>query len=163
MEPLCLEGAQGISRSRQCQQCSRARAAIAVHSFGDFQQFNPHLHVIATGGCFSDTGTFSVAPMARATDRQELFRHEMFKMLKAEGKIGDAVIENMSSWRHSGFNVYCGHTIWPDNEDAVEDLARYICARFNSLQFAPEAHHPGRQPVQVVVEIKGGTVGVVGQ
>jgi ribosomal protein S27E len=26
-------------------------AAIAVHAFGDFQQFNPHLHLIATDGC----------------------------------------------------------------------------------------------------------------
>ena len=31
--------------------------------------------------------------------------HEVFKMLKAEGKITDAIIENMMNWRHSGFNV----------------------------------------------------------
>jgi hypothetical protein len=37
-------------------------AAIAVHTFGDFQQFNPHLHLIATDGCFSDTGTFTKSP-----------------------------------------------------------------------------------------------------
>jgi len=30
-------------------------------------------------------------------------------------RINDAVIENMMSWHHSGFNVYCGPTIWPDN------------------------------------------------
>ncbi|MFW5908783.1 MAG: transposase [Desulfosalsimonas sp.] len=23
-----------------------------MHTFGDFRNFNPHLHVIATGGCF---------------------------------------------------------------------------------------------------------------
>jgi hypothetical protein len=34
-----------------------------------------------------------------------VFRHEVLKMLKAEGKIGDSVIENMMSWHHSGFNV----------------------------------------------------------
>jgi hypothetical protein len=27
-------------------------AAIAVHTFGGFQQFNPHLHLIVTDGCF---------------------------------------------------------------------------------------------------------------
>jgi hypothetical protein len=75
-------------------------AAIAVHTFGDFQRFNPHLHVIATNGCFSDNGTFGVAPKARADDVQNLFRHEVFKMLKAEAKICDAVIENMMAWRH---------------------------------------------------------------
>jgi len=29
-------------------------------------------------------------------------------MLKHEGKITDAVIENMDSWYHSGFHVFCG-------------------------------------------------------
>jgi len=58
------------------------------------------------------------------------------KMFKAEGKISDAVIENMLSpangaagckhWRHSGFNGYCGPTIWPNNDQGLEDLARYI-------------------------------------
>jgi hypothetical protein len=33
------------------------------------------------------------------------------EMLKAEGKINDAVIENMMNWHHSGFNVYCGKSI----------------------------------------------------
>jgi hypothetical protein len=47
-------------------------------------------------------------------------------MLKADGKITDAVIENMLSWHHSGFNVYCGPTIWPNDENALENLARYI-------------------------------------
>jgi hypothetical protein len=40
--------------------------------------------------------------------------------------LNDAVIENMLSCRHSGFNVYCGPTIWPNDEKALEDLARYI-------------------------------------
>jgi hypothetical protein len=29
---------------------------------------------------------------------EELFRYEVFKMLKAEGKITDVVIENMMNW-----------------------------------------------------------------
>ena len=47
-------------------------------------------------------------------------------MLKAEGKITDVIIENMMNWHHSGFNVYCGHAIWPHNEEGLENLARYI-------------------------------------
>ncbi|XPS82178.1 transposase, IS801/IS1294 family protein [Desulfosarcina variabilis str. Montpellier] len=27
---------------------------------------------------------------------------------------------------HSGFNVYCRPTIWPNDENALENLARYI-------------------------------------
>ncbi|MFO8089346.1 MAG: hypothetical protein R6U13_05880 [Desulfatiglandaceae bacterium] len=29
-------------------------------------------------------------------------------------------------WRHSGFNVFCGHRIQPGQEEAMENLARYI-------------------------------------
>jgi hypothetical protein len=57
-------------------------AAIAVHTFGDFQQFNPHLHLIATDGCFSGSGTFAKSPEPDAKDLEEIFRYEVHKMLK---------------------------------------------------------------------------------
>jgi hypothetical protein len=94
--------------------------------FGEFLQFNPHLHMIATDGFFSVGGTFTKGPAPAARDLEDLFRYEVLKMLKAEGKINGAVIENMLSWRHSGFNVYSGPTIWPNNDKGLEDLARYI-------------------------------------
>ena len=62
--------------------------------------------MIATDGCFSGKGTFTIGPGPEPKDLEELFRYEVLKMLKAEGKINDAVIENMLSWHHSGFNVY---------------------------------------------------------
>ncbi len=98
-------------------------AAIAVQTFGEFQNFNPHLHAIASDGCFSDNGVFQVAPGPKPRDLEDLFRYEV---LKTEGKITDAVIENMVSWRHSGFNVYCGLAIWPHDENSLENLAHYI-------------------------------------
>ena len=30
------------------------------------------------------------------------------------------------NWRHSGFNVFCGARIQPGDEEAMENLARYI-------------------------------------
>lgn len=59
-------------------------------------------------------------------DLKELFRYEILKILKKEGKITDAIIENMLSRHHSGFNIHCGPTIYPHDEDALENLARYI-------------------------------------
>jgi hypothetical protein len=105
---------------------AKAGAAVAVQSFGDFQNFNSHLHVIATDGCFYGKGSFKTCPTPNPKDLEDLFRYEVFKMLKSEGKINDLVIENMMNWRHSGFNVYCGHAIWPHNEEGLENLARYI-------------------------------------
>jgi len=81
----------------------------------------PHPH-----GCFSDNGVFQAGLRPQSRDLEDLFRYEVLKMLKSKGKITDAVIENILSWRHSGFNVFCGQAIWPHDEDALEHLAYYI-------------------------------------
>jgi hypothetical protein len=99
---------------------------IAVQTYGDFQQVNPHTHVIATDGCFCGDGSFIIGPKPDAKQLEGLFRHEVLKMLKAKGKITDYVIENMMNWHHSGFTVYCGSQILPDDEKGLEQLARYI-------------------------------------
>jgi len=101
-------------------------SAIAVHTFGDFQNFNPHLHIIATDGCFTERGIFRVGRRPNPKDLEDIFRHEILKMLKSEGKVNNTIIENMLSWHHSGFNVYCGPAIRPHDHDALENLARYI-------------------------------------
>ncbi|WP_297287868.1 transposase, partial [Moraxella sp.] len=88
-------------------------AVIAIQSFGDFLGFHPHAHVLITDGCFYGEGAFRVNPTPNPKDLEDMFRYEVFKMLKAEGKINDAIIENMMQWHHSGFNVYCGEAIWP--------------------------------------------------
>ena len=106
---------------------------IAVQTFGDFQNFNPHLHIIATDGCFYGNGMFIKGPAPTANDLEDAFRREVFALLKKEGKLNDFVIDNMMNWHHSGFNVYCGKTLWPDNEEGLENLARYIIrASFSS-------------------------------
>lgn len=101
-------------------------AVIAAQTFGDFLNFNPHLHIISTDGCFSKDGSFMRAVVPNAAHLEPLFRLEVLKMLKREGKITDAVIENMDTWHHSGFHVYCGDVIQPDDEEGLERLARYI-------------------------------------
>ena len=77
---------------------AKAGAAIAVQSFGDFQKFHPHLHVLATDSCFYNDAAFIVCSPPDTGELEELFRYEVFKMLKAEGKITDVVIENMMNW-----------------------------------------------------------------
>jgi hypothetical protein len=88
---------------------AKAGAVVTVQSFGDFQNFHPHLHVLATAGCFYNDAAFMVCPPPDTVELEKLFRYEVFKKLKAEGKINDVVIENMMNWRHSGFSVYCGN------------------------------------------------------
>jgi hypothetical protein len=37
-------------------------ASISVHTYGEFLNFNPHLHAIASDGCFRSDGSFQMAP-----------------------------------------------------------------------------------------------------
>jgi hypothetical protein len=101
-------------------------AVIAIQSFGDFLAFNPHLHVLCSDGCFYGQGMFRVAPRFETKQLEEVFRHKVFKMLLSKGKITQDLVNMLMSWRHSGFNVFCGPRIQPGEEEAMENLARYI-------------------------------------
>ena len=70
------------------------------------------------------------------------------------------MIENMLGWHHSGFNVYCGNTIWPRNELGLENLARYIIrASFSQerVTYIP-AYDSSGGVAKVVYESKDGKI-----
>ena len=69
---------------------------------------------------------FRVAPLFELKHLEEIFRHKVFKMLLSKGKITEDMVDMLMKWRHSGFNVFCGSRIQPGNEEAMENLARYI-------------------------------------
>src|SRR5450756_2519233 len=69
---------------------------------------------------------FRVAPPLELKKLEALFRHNVFKMLLAKGKITREMIAMLSSWKHSGFHVFCGNRISPSDDTAMENLARYI-------------------------------------
>ena len=133
-------------------------AVIAVHTFGDFLGFNPHLHILASDGCFWENGTFIVSTPPETAQIENLFRLEIFKLLKKEGRINDFVIENMLSWHHSGFNIFRGSTIWPDNTEGMERLAQYIIrASFSQerMQYLP-IEKSNDYSAQVIYKAKDG-------
>ena len=69
---------------------------------------------------------FRVAPPLELKKLEAIFRHKVFRVLLAKGKITRELIAMLSSWRHSGFHVFCGNRISPNDETAMENLARYI-------------------------------------
>ena len=102
-------------------------AAAVIQTFGDFLSFNPHMHILAADGCFGGDGFFySPSINIDTTSLEKLFIHKIFKMLLAKGLITERLVELISSWRHSGFGVYCGKRINPNNTRSTENLARYI-------------------------------------
>ena len=88
----------------------------------------------STDGCFYGQGMFRVAPRFETKQLEEIFpakdgifdRHNVFKMLLSKGKITQDLVNMLMSWRHSGFNLFCGPRIQPGEEEAMENLARYI-------------------------------------
>jgi len=116
-------------------------AIIAIQTFGDFLGFNPHLHILCSDGCFYGEGMFRVAPLFELKHLEKIFRHKIFKMLLSKGKITQDLVSMLMSWRHSGFNVFCGPRIQPGDQQAMENLARYIIrASFSQerMSYVPE-------------------------
>ena len=147
-EPMRLESVESVfetgSALRGCSTWRRHCGVPLRAGFGDFLGFNSHLHVIATDGCFYGPASagFKACPTPNPKDLEDLFRDEVFKMLKAEGKITDSAIENILNWHHSGFNVYCGNAIWPHNEEGLRKPdALYLPASGGS--FEPPSHKNG--------------------
>ena len=72
-----------------------------------------------------------VAPPLELKKLEAIFRHKVLRMLVTRGKISWEMITLLSTWRHSGFHVFCGNRILPKEETAMENLARHIRASFS--------------------------------
>ncbi len=57
---------------------------------------------------------------------EELFRAEVFKFLKKEGKITNELINKLSAWRHSGFSIDNGVRIKKEDKEGREAIAQYM-------------------------------------
>ena len=97
---------------------------MTIHTFGEYmQKYHPHLHALVSDGLFRKSGTFYVMPKADLAPLEEIFRAKVLKMLKAEGKIGDNIINNLMSWKHTGFSVHNGVRIVRNDEEGKEAIS----------------------------------------
>jgi hypothetical protein len=76
---------------------------------------------------FQENGLFYVMLKIDFTPLAELFRANVLKMLKKEGKIDDGLVVKLLTWKNnSGFSVHNGGWLARDDENGRESLARYI-------------------------------------
>ncbi len=85
-----------------CPDCMGLMRIIAFITEGPI---HPHLHAIVTDGLFRDTWTFYVMRQTDLKPLEDLFRAEIFKFLKKEGKITAELIQKLMAWHHSGFSI----------------------------------------------------------
>ncbi|HPJ66524.1 MAG TPA: transposase [Desulfobacteraceae bacterium] len=127
-------------------------AVIAVQTFGDFLGFHPHLHILGTDGCFYGDGMFRVSPLFELKHLEDIFKHKVFKMLLSNEKITPELVDMHKTWRHSGFNVFCSPRIQPGDEQAMENIARYIVR----ASFSQERMTYVRDESKVIYQSKDG-------
>jgi len=96
---------------------------------------------------------FRVAPSLDLKKLEAVFRHKVFKMLLAKGRITRDLIDMLSNWRHSGFQVFCGNRLGPEEETGMENLARYILR----ASFSQKRMQYLAEPSKVVYRAKDGT------
>jgi Putative transposase len=78
----------------------------AIQTFGQLIHAHPHIHALVTEGVFRpESGAFLMLPKLATEPFLKLWEQEVFALLLAEGKITEEVVQNMRSWKHSGFSV----------------------------------------------------------
>jgi hypothetical protein len=80
-------------------------ALAGIQTFGELIHWHPHIHALVTDGAFDADGTFHPLPAVAAEPFRELFAHKVLALLLARGKITPDVVENIRSWKHSGFSA----------------------------------------------------------
>jgi len=109
---------------------------VSIQTFGEFlKNFHPHLHTLTADGLFTDSGTFTVMPTdTDLKPLEELFRVRVIQMLLDQDLLPQERAGRLLSWRNSGFSVYAGHSLRPDQSLSLERTARYIIRNTFSLE-----------------------------
>jgi hypothetical protein len=74
-------------RERTGQPSGEVAAVAALHTFGDYLVFHPHLHLLAASGVFDGAGAFHLATPGGQSELAELFRHAILRRLVDAGVI----------------------------------------------------------------------------
>ncbi len=99
---------------------------MAIHTFGDYADFHPHLHALVADGLFTKSGMFYVLPEGGMKALEELFRNRVIAMLVKKQLLPVERARMLLNWVHSGFNVHHSRRIWPKEQKDLESIAQYI-------------------------------------
>jgi hypothetical protein len=114
----------------------RLAAAAALHTFGDYLVYHPHLHILASDGLFDEEGRFHCMPSGEdLTPLTDLFRARFLHALHSAKLISQAKLADLLSWKHSGFHVHADPApVGPRDLKGRQRLAEYLLRAPFSLQ-----------------------------
>jgi hypothetical protein len=125
---------------------------LSIQTYGrDPVSFHPHLHCLASDGCFSRDGSFQPIFWADTEKMMRLFRHKLFQALLAKEIITTRIVDLLLSWQHPGFSVFRGEPVEPHDRAARERLVRYLlhpAFALDRLHYDPDTatvtYHPAK-------------------
>lgn len=107
---------------------------LTLHTFGDYLNFHPHIHAIATDGLFDRTGVFTPLPDAKLRALRDLFRAKIFRLLVWRKLLSPALVHKFMRWKHSGFNLFRGNPVPGTHRAELEKMAQYILRHSFSVE-----------------------------
>jgi len=104
----------------------RPGMVVVVQTAGDLANWHPHVHALVSRGGWTQGGEWVPVAFVDEHAAELLFRHKVIRLLQGVGLLSDERTELLLSWRHTGFSVHNRVRVEPEDEAAVERLARYI-------------------------------------
>ncbi len=104
----------------------RPGMVAVVQTAGDMANWQPHTHAMVSRGGWTRDGEWAPVPYIDEHSAELLFRHKVMRFLQDEGLLSEERTELLLSWRHTGFSVHNRVYVEPEDQPAVERLARYI-------------------------------------
>ena len=111
---------------------------MAIHTFGEYLGFHPHLPALVADGLFVRGGWFHVLLKPGTRPLEELFRARTIAFLVGEGLLSPERAQMFRGWKYSGLNVRRSKRVQPPQREDIERLAQYIIRN----PFAVEKMHP---------------------
>ncbi len=111
---------------------------MAIHTFGEYLDFHPHLHALVADGLFDREGRFHVMRTGEQGDKtdaylagnhaglEQLFRARVIAFLVEAGLLPLDRARMLRGWVHSGFQVHQSRRIAANECQDMERLAQYI-------------------------------------
>lgn len=107
---------------------------MTIHSYGEYLDWHPHLHLLMADGLFVRSGLFYVLPQVSLKPLEGLFRARVITFLVDKGLLPPARANMLRSWVHSGFNVHRSRRVQPHEREDMQRLAQYIMRNPFSLE-----------------------------
>jgi hypothetical protein len=78
---------------------------MAIHSFGEYPEFHPHLNGPAADGLFMERGLSHVIPDVNLAPLNEFFRTRVITFLVKKGLLPPERANMLRGWKPAGFNI----------------------------------------------------------